>query len=533
MEATKQEQEELLKWLFGSDVKIMQEEDITLAPYYDDFNIYYTEDIYNLFQTKPMKREGKILQLGSDILENPNCYHTRLQHSKGAYRNIIQFLTIQYRNLQWRKYIEQNKLKGYLVEKIKFMCIHDIGHAMFSHSVEKLIGDDKCTHEDVGNRILKENKEVREALDKIKPLEEGSNLEGDGSLEALCEGNIDFDRMDYIIRDRTYTGREYVNGLILKLNMLCCDLEYVPEQGKYQYVYKPEALPYIQDFLKLRIDMYKNEYWTKDKVKADRFVCYLLEEINNGRIQSTQRFRKYLDGIIGKSVEDIDIESFMETNDIVFLNQLIDKENDAVNLITQNTKALFQLAVSLLDPQHTDVSEYSDEEKEFIKKLRSVISRKNINTPKITLDDIILSVELEEDKRKEIQEKIKEVLENKEVDGIYDYITKFKSYNKNVPIYIKDENGTIYKFNEYPRVDMNLEDELRYGVGVIIPELKRQGISLEEIKQIKQLIESYQGGEQKEVQEENQQVDPNRMSIIKTGKANYLDRIEVLFEREL
>ena len=532
MEATKQEQEELLKWLFGADTNIVQEEDVTLVPYYDDFNIYYTEDIYNLFQTKPMRREGKILQLGSDILEEPNCYHTRLQHSKGTYRNIIQFLTIQYRKPEWRRYIEENKLKGYLVEKIKFMCVHDIGHSMFSHSVETLIGDKDCTHEDIGAKILRENKEIKEALDKIKPAEENSNLQGDGSLEPLCAGNIDFDRMDFLLRDRTYTGREYAYGLILKLNMLCCDLEYIPEQGKYQYVYRPEALPYIEEFLQLRVDMYKNEYWSKNKVVTDKFVCYLLEKINNGEIQSTQRFRKYLEGIVGKNIDDIDIESFLETNDIVFLNQLIDKDDDAVRYLTQNTKALFQLSVSLLDPEHTDVSEYSEEEKEYIKKLRNVISRKTI-IPKIKMEDIILSVELKEDKRQEIQEKIRNVLGSEITEGINDYISTFKIYDKSQPIYIKDENESIHTLDELTELDMNLDDELRYGVWVTIPELERQGISLEQIKQIRQIMRSYQGNEPIEREESNEKVDKDRMTMFKDSNMSYEDKVTVLFEREL
>ena len=67
METTKQEQEELLKWLFGNDINIKQEEDMTLAPYYEDINIYYTDEIYNLFKTEALLREGKIMQLGSEF----------------------------------------------------------------------------------------------------------------------------------------------------------------------------------------------------------------------------------------------------------------------------------------------------------------------------------------------------------------------------------------------------------------------------------------------------------------------------------
>ena len=537
MEVTKQEQEELLKWLFGKDVEIKQEEDTTLAPYYDDFNIYYTKDIYNLFQTKPLKREGKILQLGSEILENPNCYHTRLQHSKGSYRNAIQFLTIQYRNPEWRKYIEENRLKGYLVEKIKFMCVHDIGHSMFSHSIEKLIGDQNCTHEDIGRRILKENAEVREALDKIKADEKDSNLEGDGSLESLCEGNIDFDRMDFLIRDRVYTGKEYAYGLILKLNMTCCDLEYVPEQGNYQYVYRQEALPYIEEFLQLRDEMYKKDYRSKQRKMTDCFMSYLLEELSSGRIKNTPKFQYAMENIVGKKLEEIDIEAFLETNDITFLDQLINDinetdKNEALKFITQHKKALFQVAVSLLDPQNTKFSEYNENEQEFIRTLKKLISvpKSQSKETKIKIEDIIANVELEDDKRVEIEEKINLILEDKKADGIYPYKSKFKKYDKNQPIYIKDKNGTIYKLNEFPELDMDLSDEYKYGVEVVIPKLRSQGIPEEKITQIKQVIQEYQEQEQKEKTGKN--IDTNRMEMFKGKEKNYQNIMDNLFEEE-
>lgn len=52
---TKQEYKELFKWLFGKNVKVCQEKDITLAPYYDDINIYYTQEIKELFLTTAMQ----------------------------------------------------------------------------------------------------------------------------------------------------------------------------------------------------------------------------------------------------------------------------------------------------------------------------------------------------------------------------------------------------------------------------------------------------------------------------------------------
>ncbi len=531
METTKQEQEELLKWLFGNDINIKQEEDITLAPYYEDINIYYTDEIYNLFKTEALLREGKIMQLGSEFLQSANAYHTRLEHSKGSYRNIIQFLSIQYRKPEWREYIEKNKLKGYLVEKIKFMCIHDIGHSMFSHSIEKLVGDTNCTHEDIGRKIVQCNEEVMEALNKIQANEQDSNIEGDGSLTYLCEGNIDFDRMDFLMRDRIYAGREYKDDLILKLNMMC-DIEYIPQKKSYEYVYRPEALEYIEDFLQSRIDMYKSEYMSRKRKATDTFMSYLVQEVKNGDIKSTSNIQKFLENIMRKSLEQIDVELFLKTNDIIFLNELISdleevEQNELLRYIAHNKQTLLQIAISLLNPQNTSYSEYSKEEQEFLKNLKNLIKNQKSNT-KQNIEDIIINAELKEDKRKEIKEKIDAILEGQNVDGIHYYKKTYKKYNKNQPIYIKDKDGKIYKLDEYPMLKLDLSDEYGYGCEVILHQLKKQGVPTEKIEQIKQIIILYQK------QEEEIKIgkkESNRMNMFQTQteEIDYEEKIEEFF----
>ncbi len=531
METTKQEQEELLKWLFGDNINIKQEEDITLAPYYEDINIYYTDEIYNLFKTNVLKREGKIMQLGSEFLQSENTYHTRLEHSKGSYRNIIQFLSIQYRKPEWREYIEKNKLKGYLVEKIKFMCIHDIGHSMFSHAIEELIGDKNCTHEDIGRKIVQDDEEIQQALKNIQANEQDSNIKGDGSLESLCEGNIDFDRMDFLLRDRIYTGRGYKNDLILKLNMMC-DIEYIPEKGSYEYVYRPEALEYIEEFLQTRVDMYKSEYASKNTKSTDIFMSYLVQEIKDGKIKSAKKIQKFLEHIVGKSLEEIDVEEFLQTNDIVFLNELICdlnqvEQNELLSYITKSKQTLLQVAISLLDPQNTEYSSYSEEEKEFLKNLKNLIKNQKNNTNQ-NLEDIIINVEFKEYKGNQIKEEINKILEGQHTDGIHEYTKTYKKYNKNQPIYIKDRNNKIYTLDKYPMLQIDLSDENKYGYEIIVPQLKKQGISLEKIDQIKQLIKQYQ---EQENQPRSEKVDTNRMSMFKTqtGEIAYEDKMEEFF----
>lgn len=533
-EVTKREYEELFKWLFGSDVKIAEEQDIALAPYYDDINIYYTQEIKDLFLTQAMQREGKIMQLGSEIFSDSNSYHTRLEHSKGAYRNCTEFLAIQFRRDEWRKYIEENKLKGYLVEKMKFMCVHDIGHSMFSHSVESKIGDGNCTHEDIGKRIVQENEEIRIVLENIKANEQDSNLSGDGSLEFLCEGNIDFDRMDFLVRDRLYLGKKDAVNLNLVLNTMC-ELKLI-EEGTYKYVYKPEALPYIEEFLQLRDNMYKTKYRSKERKITDQLSSTLLQQIEDGKIKNADKLQQYLNNIIGIGVEKLCISDYLNTNDITFLNPLISdikelESNEVLNCIMPNNETLLQLAISFLDPKNTKYTDYNDEEKEFIKNIRSLISKRKNNT-KVGIDSIVLSVETTEDMREEIQTKIRDSIGiDKNISGIYTYKNRFRKYNENQPIYIEDEKGEIYTLDKYPNLQMDLTDEYTYGVFAILPELKEQGIDKEKIDKIKSVIMEFQ--EQEDI-DNNDNLIRNRMNMFKTehNGINYVSKMKQFFGEE-
>ncbi len=526
-EITKQEQVELFKWLFGEEVTIKEEPDISLAPYYEDINIYYTEEIEQLFQTKAMKRLGKIMQLGSSIYRKPNVYHTRLEHSKGAYRNCVQFLGMQYRKPEWRKYIEDNRLKGYLVEKMKFMCVHDIGHFMFSHAMEHIVGNKDCNHEDIGEKILQEDEEIKKAFEQVKAKEENSNLEGDGSLELFCEGNIDFDRMDFSLRDRLYIGEQTIGDTILGLDAMC-DLKWVEEEKAYRYVYQPEALPHIETFLTARDYMYQTEYTSKRRKIDDNLSAKLAEEIKTGEIQ------KYLSHIVGKSLEEISVEDYLKTNDIIFLNELIKSKkdlehNEILRYAVPDNQTLLKIAISLLDPKNTDASTYSEEEKDFLRNLRSVLAQEE-KLPKENIEDVIPSVQLEEDKREEILIKIQDILgQEGEIQGIYPYERVYRKYKKEEPIYIQEEDGKIVTLDQYSKLQMDVSTKYGYGIYVFLPELKEQGYEEEKIEQIKDIIKEYQKEENSLA---NGKLENNRMNLFQTehGSINYQEKFNQFFD---
>ncbi len=477
-EISKQEYKEFFKWLFGENIEIKEEFDINMASDYYDPNIYYTKEIYDLFQTKAMQRLAKINHLGGFILLDSNVYHNRLEHSKGAYRRCIEFLATQYKNDEWKKYIEENKQKGYLVDKIKFMCTHDIGHSMLSHGIEKLVGDENCTHEDIGDRIRKEDKQLKQALENIKADETQSNI-GDGSLEFLCEGNIDFDRCDFLTRDLLYTGEENqinINEIINRLNH-SCTLEEL-ENGQMAYVYNLDAIRDIENFLKFREAMYEKQYRSKEKAKVEYYLRIVLDKIIKS--DNPSDIKSMMANIYNKNINQIDISKYLQTDDIKLFNgliKLIDQTEDndlkeEIGVVLPEPQNAFNLAVNMLDPKNRK-EDYKKEEKEFINNIRRLLD--NDTLYKSNIYDYIVAFESDKDEILSLDFKS---------DAIEKYKKKFKIYSPKKPIYIKDHEGRIVTLENHPDLSIDLLPKYRYGVYIFIKDLQRQGYSKLKINEI-------------------------------------------------
>jgi hypothetical protein len=191
-----------------------------------------------ILDTVEMQRLRRIRQLGFSYLVYPGANHTRFEHSLGTYYLMNALLD----RLEVAKEEEHELLAASL--------IHDIGHGPFSHVTEPLIRRYAGrSHEEVGDLLFADGNErakgkdadlsaatladVLEAyrMDKkqivgyIKGERTGSASKRDFS--KILNGEIDVDRMDYLVRDSYYTGVAY--GVVDNMRLIR-GLDFVNEE---------------------------------------------------------------------------------------------------------------------------------------------------------------------------------------------------------------------------------------------------------------------------------------------------------------
>lgn len=152
----------------------------------------------DLLDTPAVQRLRHIRQLGTVHLVYPSANHTRFEHSLGVYHLACEAL----RELQ---------IAGDAANHIKAAALlHDIGHGPFSHNLEELFA--RYTgrfHDEVGS--LLRHGEVGAVLRQhdLDPRRIADLIAGRGRYGQLISGELDVDRMDYLVRDAHHTGVPY------------------------------------------------------------------------------------------------------------------------------------------------------------------------------------------------------------------------------------------------------------------------------------------------------------------------------------
>ena len=141
-----------------------------------------------------VQRLRRVKQLGFISLIYPGANHSRFEHSIGTMHLASQLA-------------EQLELEEYEKELVRIAgLLHDAGHGPFSHVSEAVFD---LPHEQLTAYVIKETSLADKLSEKFDTKDIIDIISGEGKLGPIISGELDMDRMDYLIRDSHYTGVAY------------------------------------------------------------------------------------------------------------------------------------------------------------------------------------------------------------------------------------------------------------------------------------------------------------------------------------
>ena len=226
--------------------------------------------IFKIISHPCYQRLRRIHQMALAQLVYPGAVHTRLHHSLGAYHLM-------------RDAIYELRSKGISITdeedqaaKIAIL-LHDIGHGPYSHALENTLIKN-VTHEEITLMLMQK---LNDEFDgKIQmAIEIFTNNYPKKFLHQLVSGQLDVDRMDYLIRDSFFTGvSEGVIGYERIIKMLTVfDGELMIEE---------KGINSIEKFLISRRFMYWQVYLHKTVLCAEKMLVKIIERAGDIKAQS-------------------------------------------------------------------------------------------------------------------------------------------------------------------------------------------------------------------------------------------------------
>ncbi|GAB3418865.1 HD domain-containing protein [Haloparvum alkalitolerans] len=178
-----------------------------------------------LLDTPAVQRLRHVKQLGTVQLVYPSANHTRFEHSLGVYHLASEALA-------------HLGVDGKRADRVEAAAmLHDVGHGPFSHNIEELTHRHTGKYHDDVDGLLAEGA-VGEVLREhdLDPSRVADLVAGEGQFGQLVSGELDVDRMDYLVRDAHHTGVPYgtidTGRLVRELTFV--DGELVLDEGNVQ-----------------------------------------------------------------------------------------------------------------------------------------------------------------------------------------------------------------------------------------------------------------------------------------------------------
>ena len=238
----------------GMELKRLDETKVLKDPVHSYIHIHY-EVIWNCLDSKEFQRLRRIRQLGGDFQVYPTAEHSRFSHSLGVYEIVRRMVT------------EVKTLCAELTEYEK-VCVmlagllHDVGHGPFSHAFEHVTNH---SHEEYTAKIILGDTELNSILRAVsKKLPEDivsiiQHTHENDILNQIVSGQLDADRMDYLLRDSYFTATSYGQFDLERILRTMRVRKTV--EGRKVIVVKHTGIHSVEDYIMARYQMYWQVYY--------------------------------------------------------------------------------------------------------------------------------------------------------------------------------------------------------------------------------------------------------------------------------
>ena len=307
------------------ELKKLDETKVLKDPVHSYIHIHY-EVIWNCLDSKEFQRLRRIRQLGGDFQVYPTAEHSRFSHSLGVYEIVRRMVT---------------EVKSLCVELTEYekVCVmlagllHDVGHGPFSHAFEHVTNH---SHEEYTAKIILGNTELNSILRAVSeklPQDIVSIIQHtheNDILNQIVSGQLDADRMDYLLRDSYFTATSY--GQFDLERILRTMRVRKTAEGRKVIVVKYTGIHSVEDYIMARYQMYWQVYYHPVARSYEAVFIQLFNRLKDIFKDDKDYFEdmKVLIPFLGKSDVSVDEYFKLDENSLLYCCSLIQDKEDKI-----------------------------------------------------------------------------------------------------------------------------------------------------------------------------------------------------------